>query len=139
MPENTIKIGELFIKELLSRNQPKEIFSYERLQEIKSIDNIFELKGTLSDSRFYGFDESENISDIVDQTLITLNRRDFLSKISIWFIIIIAILAAIIIYLLTDHLIVSFIPLSIIFYYSYIRSLEKSRIKNKKYLAQIKK
>lgn len=131
-----MKTGELFVKELLSRDQPKEILSYEKLQEIKNIDNILELKDALKNSKFHDFDTSKNISDIVDQTLIPYNRSTFLNKTHAWLITIIAILIAIITYLLTDHIVLSSIPLPLIWYYTYTKSL-KSGMKNKKYLKQI--
>ncbi|MCA9784111.1 MAG: hypothetical protein KC518_11075 [Candidatus Cloacimonetes bacterium] len=77
-------VGERFVKELMSRDLPRDMLDYEQLQYLKTLDSTGELRAWLSLHVFQGFDDSDEISDIVDQCLIPYNKSRFTSTKMIW-------------------------------------------------------
>ena len=77
-------VGERFVNELMSRDLPREVLDYEQLQHLKTFDSTGELRAWLSQHVFQRFDDSDEISDMVDQTLIPSNRHAFWTKRKVW-------------------------------------------------------
>ncbi len=131
-----MNVGEQYVKELLTREAGSEFLAYEQFQEIKKITTIPELKKQLCKYRYFEYDSSENMSDIVDQSLIPDQRQVHFDRYKFCMLTLMFALVAVVIYLTTKKVVVVGVVLPFFLYFGYKKAV-RSSVKNKKYLSQM--